>query len=126
MHAALTMFLVVAAAASPGPLDRYGGHVEAATGEYHTHAGFSYKSRFVASDGRIYEGNGPLPDENLALPGSRVGFLIFVAGTSLLTGFGAWWVNDRMRRERRFPFSLRRRRRRRLPSRRMGGARLVA
>ncbi len=50
---------------SPGPLDRYGGHVDIMTGQFHVHATQSYQFRYVDAYGKIWEGEGPRPEENL-------------------------------------------------------------
>jgi hypothetical protein len=57
--------LVALLMASPGPLDRNGGHVDFVSGRYHLHAGPSFQFRYVDGSGRIWKGNGPRPDENL-------------------------------------------------------------
>lgn len=50
--------------ASPGPVDRNGGHL-GFDGNYHLHGGASYQFRYVDASGRMWEGNGPRPEENL-------------------------------------------------------------
>jgi hypothetical protein len=57
--------LLFALLASPGPLDRNGGHLDPVTSDYHLHAGPSHQFRYVDENGRIWTGNGPRPEENL-------------------------------------------------------------
>ena len=60
------MFLIFSLM-TPGPLDQNGGHIDPMTGQYHLHAGPSYQFRYVDASGKIWEGNGPRPNENLSL-----------------------------------------------------------
>lgn len=48
----------------PGAIDRDGGHLSF-DGKYHYHSGASFQFRYVDATGRLWEGQGPRPEENL-------------------------------------------------------------
>ncbi len=88
---------------TPGPLDRYGGHLDVTNGDYHVHAGGSYQFRYVDATGRIWEGQGPRPEENLRFYGEDVlwstPFVPIVVGTvfaAMIIGYKAdIWLQRR-------------------------------
>ena len=99
---------------SPGPFDRHGDHLDPVTGQYHLHAGPSVQFRYVDALRRIWEGDGPRPDENLHQDANSIiwhtpliPYIIIV--TILLLGFflffeyklKRWRINRRSRRHRR-------------------------
>lgn len=65
MMTAGSILLALALSATPGSLDRNGGHIEFATGEYHVHTPPSFQFQYVDASGRVWEGQGPRPEENL-------------------------------------------------------------
>ncbi len=96
--------------AHPGPIDHNGGHIDEMTGQYHLHAGTSYQFRYVDAAGRIWEGNGPRPDENLGIDLNDIFWRTPFVVTLVITGLGAgllyyvletWFQRRRRHRHRR-------------------------
>lgn len=87
--------------ATPGPLDRHGGHIDPVKAEYHFHAPASYRFRYLDAEGRIWEGNGPRPEENLSYAPDdflwQTPFVPLLVVTSLVAGFATWRIEDRIR-----------------------------
>lgn len=108
--------LILLLVLTPGPLDSQGGHIDPATGQYHFHAGPSVQFRYVDKEGRIWEGNSPLPDEVHTVEWNDTvwnsGFLLFVlVGAVLSTGL-AFFLGPRVRGYRSYRRIRRRRKRR--------------
>jgi hypothetical protein len=65
MTTAGSILLTLALSASPGALDRNGGHIDFWTSEYHVHTPPSYQFQYVDAAGHVWAGQGPRPEENL-------------------------------------------------------------
>jgi hypothetical protein len=70
MSLAAVTALLVFTLASPGPVDRTGGHVDIMDGRFHSHAGPAYQSRYLDLSGRMWTGQGPRPEEYLIFSGA--------------------------------------------------------
>lgn len=95
--------LAIALVATPGPIDRLGGHTDHWTGYYHIHAAPSYQFRYIDMTGQIWEGQGPRPEENLLIENSFLfdtPFVPIVVLTAVIALVFSLWAEKKVERFR--------------------------